>query len=125
MKDTQQPAVEPADRAAWRAWLDAHPDESGVWLVVPKGAGSRLTYDDAVEEAVAFGWVDSKANRLDETRYKQWFSPRKKGSHWAASNKERVSRLIESGQMTARGLAAVEAARADGSWDAPERSQAR
>jgi uncharacterized protein YdeI (YjbR/CyaY-like superfamily) len=67
---------------------------------------------------VAAGWIDSKPNKLDSARYKLWMAPRKKGSGWAPSNKERVARLIEMGLMTPRGLAVVAAAKADGSWEA-------
>jgi uncharacterized protein YdeI (YjbR/CyaY-like superfamily) len=111
--------VEPGSRGEWRAWLTEHAgDGRGVWLVLQKGRGSPLTYNDAVEEAVAAGWIDSKANKLDSARYKIWMAPRKKGSMWAPSNKERVARLTEQGLMTPRGVAVVEAAKADGSWEA-------
>jgi len=78
---------------------------------------TTLTYDDAVEEGLAFGWIDSVAHRLDEDRYTVLYTPRKRGSIWAKTNKARVARLTEEGLMTAAGLAVVEAAKADGSWD--------
>lgn len=112
--------VEPADRAEWRAWLAANGASStGVWLAVGKkgNARTKLTYDDAVEEALAFGWIDSTVHRLDADRYRQLYTPRKPGSIWARSNKERVARLTDAGLMTDAGVAAVERARADGSWD--------
>ena len=62
----------------------------GVWLVLHKGRDAPLTYEEAVEEALAAGWIDSRTNKLDAERYKLWMAPRKKGSGWASSNKERV-----------------------------------
>lgn len=118
---TKRPPVvetfEPADRKAWRAWLRKHHASSpGIWLVYTKGAGRNLAYAAAVEEALCFGWVDSRPNLIDATRYKQLFSPRQPTSAWSKINKERVARLIEAGLMTAAGLARVEAARANGAW---------
>lgn len=77
-----------------------------------------MTYDEMVEEALAFGWVDSKPRKLDETRTMLYFAPRKAGSGWSKPNKERVERMVASGLMTAAGLAKVEAAKKDGSWSA-------
>ncbi len=112
-------SVEPASRDEWREWLADHADDGhGVWLVLHKGDEPPLAHEDAVEEAVSFGWVDSKPNRLDDRRYKLWLAPRKPGSGWSSLNKERVQRVLDSGLMTARGLAVVEAAKSDGSWDA-------
>ena len=115
----EKPSFEPASRSEWRAWLREHAeDREGVWLVLHKGRDKPLAYAEAVEEAVAAGWIDSKANKLDAERYKLWVAPRKRGSIWAPSNKERVARLTQQGLMTQRGLAIVEAAKADGSWSA-------
>ena len=109
--------VEPASRSEWRAWLGAHAeDHEGVWLVLHKGRGVPLTYTEAVEEALAAGWIDSRANKLDAERYKLWVAPRKRGSVWAPSNKDRVARLTQRGLMTPRGLGIVDAAKLDGSW---------
>ena len=87
-------------------------------MAVGKKGNSRtaLTYDDAVEEALCFGWIDSTVNRLDADRFKQLMTPRKPGGTWSRSNKERVTRLIAQGLMTPAGLAAIEAAKANGSW---------
>jgi uncharacterized protein YdeI (YjbR/CyaY-like superfamily) len=115
------PLVEVAGRAEWRAWLQRnHSTSPGVWLAVGKKGNSRtaLTYDEAVEEALCFGWIDSVVNRLDADRFKQLLTPRKRGSGWARTNKERVGRLIAQGLMENAGLAAIEAAKADGSWHA-------
>ncbi len=77
-----------------------------------------LGYDASVEEALCFGWVDSRTRGLDEERSMLWFAPRRKGSNWSRSNKERVAKLIEVGVMTDAGLAKIEAAKRDGSWTA-------
>lgn len=119
---TPRPArllVEPAGRAEWRAWLAAHhADSQGVTLAVGKKGASvtTLTYDDAVEEALCFGWIDSTTRALDADRYTILVTPRKRGSVWARSNKERVKRLTAAGLMTPAGQAAIDAAKADGSW---------
>ena len=113
--------MEVADRAAWRRWLRAHHDSStGVWVLVRKTGGKRpgVSYVEVVEEALCFGWIDSRANPVDEDRYRLTMTPRKPGSVWSASNKERVARLSAAGKMAAAGLAVVERAKADGSWDA-------
>ncbi|MGE5226654.1 MAG: YdeI/OmpD-associated family protein [Planctomycetaceae bacterium] len=113
--------VEVADRAAWRRWLRAHHASStGVWVLVRKkgGAPPGATYVEVVEEGLCFGWIDSRANPVDEHHYRLTMTPRKSGSVWSASNKERVARLTAEGRMTSAGLAVVEAAKADGSWDA-------
>lgn len=112
---------QPADRAAWRAWLAAnHATATGVWAVTyRKSAGKPVVgYDALVEEALCFGWIDSRPGRLDDERTMLRFSPRKRGSVWSRPNKERVERLNRAGLMTPAGLRLVEAARADGSWDA-------
>jgi uncharacterized protein YdeI (YjbR/CyaY-like superfamily) len=111
--------LELPDRAAWRAWLaEHHTTSSGVWLVVRKKAATvpGVGYEDSVEEALCFGWIDSKAVSLDGTRFKQTFTPRKPRSVWSPSNKERVARLIDLGLMMPAGLAAIEVAKANGSW---------
>jgi uncharacterized protein YdeI (YjbR/CyaY-like superfamily) len=112
-------AFEARTRAQWRQWLSRHHGASGgVWLVTfKKGSGQpQLAYADAVEEALAFGWVDSKPRKLDEARSMLWFAPRKRGSGWSRPNKERVARLQAAGLMAPAGQAVVDAAVADGSW---------
>jgi uncharacterized protein YdeI (YjbR/CyaY-like superfamily) len=82
-----------------------------------KGSGrTGLTYDEAVEEALCFGWIDGRAGKLDDRRTMIWFSPRKRGSGWARTNKVRVERLLAQGLMAAPGLALIEEAKRDGSW---------
>ena len=114
-----KPLVHAATQAQWRQWLRRnHATSEGVWLIIYKKAGAhgRLSYDDAVEEALCFGWIDSKANTLDDESYKLSMSPRKPGSVWSKLNKERVVRLTQAGRMTAAGLKTVENAKKDGSW---------
>lgn len=112
-------ATHPLTLAQWRRWLRAHHTRAeGVWLVSFKKATGqpRVAYDDAVEEAICFGWIDGKINRLDEERAMVWFAPRKPRTGWSRPNKERVERLIAAGRMQPAGMAKVEQARADGSW---------
>lgn len=112
-------AIHPKSRAGWRAWLAAnHMRKDGVWLVTYKQSSGipDLSYNDGVEEALCFGWVDSKPRALDADRTMLWYAPRKSGSAWAKTNKERVARLIANGLMQDAGLAKINAAKADGSW---------
>jgi uncharacterized protein YdeI (YjbR/CyaY-like superfamily) len=121
MKNTDLTLVEPGSRAELREWLEAnHATSDGVWLAVGKKGNTftTLTYDDAVEEALCFGWIDSVTGRLDDARYKLRFTPRRRGSGWARSNKARVAKLAEQGLLTPAGIAVIEAAKADGSWNA-------
>lgn len=113
--------VEPKDAAAWRRWLERNGESSAaVWLVYPKRVqGKRdLSYDEAVEEALCFGWIDSTVKSLDDERHRQLFSKRKARSTWAASNKERVARLMAEGRMTSSGQAMIDVAKANGMWTA-------
>jgi uncharacterized protein YdeI (YjbR/CyaY-like superfamily) len=110
---------EPESRADWRAWLAAHhPQRQGVWLVLRKKSAPvpNLSVDDAVEEAMCFGWIDSKPRKLDGTRSLLYISPRKPGSGWSAVNKARIERMQAAGRMTPAGQALIDAALADGSW---------
>ena len=123
----EAPEVQPADRAGWRRWLESHHGTArGAWLVMwrPSSGRSNLDYEAAVEEALCFGWVDSRGGAVDEQRTKLYFALRKPRSGWARPNKERVERLIAAGLMTPAGLASIERAKANGSWtilDAVER----
>jgi uncharacterized protein YdeI (YjbR/CyaY-like superfamily) len=106
-------------RAAWHDWLaNNHARREGIWLVFDKGPQRTLSYDDIVEEALSFGWIDSKPGTIDSRRSKLWLAPRGPGSAWSKRNKQRVERLIAEGLMQPPGLAAVERARKDGSWNA-------
>jgi uncharacterized protein YdeI (YjbR/CyaY-like superfamily) len=115
------------DRAAFREWLERHhADRDEVWLVFRKKGvpGPCITYGEAVDEATCFGWIDGKLWSLGEREHVIRFSPRRPGGTWAASNKARVERLTREGRMAPAGLAAVEAAKRTGAWNAlddPER----
>jgi uncharacterized protein YdeI (YjbR/CyaY-like superfamily) len=103
-----------------RAWLREHHDSSpGIWLkIAKKGSGlTTTTYDEAVEAALAFGWIDGQARRGDETHWLQGFTRRRPRSPWSRRNREKAEALIEAGAMAPSGLAEVERARADGRWD--------
>lgn len=113
-------SIHPKTLAEWRAWLAAHHTQTmGVWLVSYKRATGQQVFDyaESVEEALCFGWVDSKPNKLDDERTMLWFAPRKTGSGWSRPNKERVAALIAAGRMAPPGLAKIEAAKQDGSWN--------
>jgi uncharacterized protein YdeI (YjbR/CyaY-like superfamily) len=117
------PLLAVVDRTELRAWLENnHGSSPGVNLAIGKKGGrvTALTYDDAVEEALCFGWIDSTARRLDDDRYTVLYTPRKRGGTWARTNKARVERLITEGRMTPAGIAVIEAAKADGSWSVLE-----
>jgi uncharacterized protein YdeI (YjbR/CyaY-like superfamily) len=108
-------------RQEWRNWLEAnHATSPGVWFVYYKQTSGkqRVSYDDAVEEALCFGWIDSLTKKLDDERYLQLFTPRKPKSVWSKPNKERVEKLLQAGLIAAPGLAKIEAAKRDGSWNA-------
>ena len=111
--------VGPFDRGGWRAWLIAnHASSRGAHLVSWRRSSGRtsVAYEEAVEEALCVGWIDSVAGRLDDDRALQWFSPRRPDSGWARSNKERVERLTAAGLMLPAGLAAIEEAKRNGTW---------
>ena len=111
------PLVEWRDRDAWRAWLEAnHGAATGAWLVMNRRDARASLYEAAVAEALCFGWIDSTAGRVDDERGKLYFAPRKAGSGWAATNKARIERLLAGGRMAPAGLAAIERAKANGSW---------
>jgi uncharacterized protein YdeI (YjbR/CyaY-like superfamily) len=111
--------VHPETAADWGRWLERnHESADGVWLVSWRAHTGRRgpTYEETVVEALRFGWIDSRQRGLDDDRTMLWFSPRRRGSAWARTNKERVARLEREGRMAPAGRAAIEAARADGSW---------
>ena len=111
-----------ADASAWRAWLgEHHGDGRGVLLVLAKKGTTEptsLSYDQALEEAICHGWIDGQVRRRDEVTYFQRFTPRRARSAWSKNNVANAERLIAEGRMHPAGLAAVEAAKADGRWDA-------
>jgi len=110
------------DAAAWGAWLARrHATSDGVWLALAKRGGdppTRLTYPDALEEALCYGWIDGQVRRYDADSYRQRFTPRRKRSAWSKRNVDLAERLIGEGRMKPAGTAAVEQARSDGRWQA-------
>ena len=108
------------DARSWRAWLSAnHGVSNGVWLILrKKGADIKgLTYDEALDEALCFGWIDSRLERIDDSIHRQRFSPRRNRSIWSKANVRRVERLISERRMTDAGMAKVREAKANGRWD--------
>ncbi len=106
-------------RQEWREWLcENHAKKQGVWLIqYKKNTGKpTLTWSEAVDEALCFGWIDSIKKKLDEERSVQFFSKRKPISTWSKINKEKVNRLIEDGLMTRAGFESIETAKQNGSW---------
>ena len=99
------------DRAAWREWLAKHgATESEIWLVYYKAGTGKptISYEDSLEEALCFGWVDSIIQKIDEEKYARKFTPRKAGSKWFELNKHLVAKLVREGRMTEAGKAKVE-----------------
>lgn len=122
-----RPLVHPETREAWRAWLaEHHATVDGVWLARWTKASGRdsVPYDAIVEEALCFGWIDGLVHTLEDGRQAQLLTPRRPGSGWARSNKDRVERLIAEGRMTDGGLAVIRRAQADGSWSMQDAAEA-
>lgn len=96
------------DREAWRQWLSKnHGRPNGFWMLINKkgSKGRSVSYEEAVQEALCFGWIDSVVNRIDEDQFMQWYSPRRPNSIWSAKNIARAKAMIEAGLMTEAGLA--------------------
>jgi uncharacterized protein YdeI (YjbR/CyaY-like superfamily) len=110
------------DAGAWRDWLmENHGEPAGVWLVLArKGVvePTSLTYDQALDEALCFGWIDGQVRGGDGVTYRQRFTPRRARSPWSARNVQHIERLLAEGRMHPSGIAAVEQAKADGRWNA-------
>jgi uncharacterized protein YdeI (YjbR/CyaY-like superfamily) len=109
------------DATEWRAWLEQHhADSPGVWLVLHKKGGSvtELDYEAALQEALCFGWIDGQGRRRDEESSFQRMTRRGPKSVWSERNVDRIRRLEAAGRMTPAGRAAVDAAKADGRWEA-------
>ena len=110
------------DGSAWRAWLQEHHDQpDGVWLVLAKKGTTdptSLRYDDALDEALSFGWIDAQVRGGTGGVYRQRFTPRRARSPWSKRNVDHVQRLVAERRMHPAGLAEVERAKADGRWEA-------
>jgi uncharacterized protein YdeI (YjbR/CyaY-like superfamily) len=114
-------------QAAWRKWLEAnHSKSPGIWLRVAKKGSPRkcVTYQEAVEVALCFGWIDGRMRSVDDRHFVQSFTPRRRKSRWSKINRDKAEALIEAGRMRPAGLRAIEEARADGRWDAAYTSSA-
>lgn len=119
MNEKQMETFCPASQQEWRLWLqNNHKATQSVWLIYyKKGSGRRtLTWSEAVDEAICFGWIDSTARPIDENTFMQFFCRRKLGSVWSKINKEKVKRLIENESMTEAGFKSIETAKQNGSW---------
>jgi uncharacterized protein YdeI (YjbR/CyaY-like superfamily) len=122
-----RPLIHPDSIAEWRRWLTKHhANTDGVWLAGWKRASGKtpLDYSRIVEEALCFGWIDGVVNTLEDGRQAQLLTPRRRGSAWSRSNKERVERLVADGRMTEAGMRVIEAAKADGSWSMQDAAEA-
>jgi uncharacterized protein YdeI (YjbR/CyaY-like superfamily) len=109
------------DRKEWRRWLEEkHSSETEVWVIIQKKNSGRngLRYEEAVEEAVCFGWIDSKMQSIDAEGFRQRFSPRRKNSIWSKKNKKTAEKMIKAGKMTEAGFATINIAKQSGKWDA-------
>lgn len=114
------PSFHANTRKEWRKWLDKYSEsEKFVWLIIyhKSSATKSVDYEEAVEEALCFGWIDSVRNKRDSESSYLYFAPRKPKGNWSTSNKERVARLIKDGLMTPRGQALIDLAKQTGTWD--------
>ena len=117
----------PKNRQEWREWLlEHHTDKQSVWLIYYKKKSNvpTITYSDAVDEALCFGWIDSKAKPLDDEKFMQFFSKRKKNSVWSKINKAKIDRLTQEGLMTKVGFETIEAAKQNGTWTTLDEAEA-
>lgn len=121
--DLPRPHLTPRNQFAWRRWLEAnHAAVPAIWVVFYKKPAQRpgrptLTYGQAVEQAICFGWIDGLKRRINEERYAHRFTPRKPDSRWSESNRERLARMRSQGLMTRPGEVAVEASIRSGAWE--------
>jgi len=117
----------PKNRQEWREWLRKNHDvKQSVWLIYykKKSNTSTVSYSDAVDEALCFGWIDSKSKPLDKEKFMQFFSRRKEKSVWSKINKEKIQRLTREGLMTESGFATIERAKQNGSWTILDEAEA-
>lgn len=110
------------NRLEFREWLaNNHINSKGIWLVLGKfGKLETIKPEEALEEALCFGWIDGQISSIDESKYIKKFTPRRKGSKWSEKNRGIAAKLLEEGLMTERGFAAIEQAKREGTWDAPK-----
>ena len=119
--------IQATDASAWRAWLEAnHRTSKGAWLLRAR-PGSGLVfveYEDAIRQALCFGWIDGPVRTFDERLGGLWFAPRRPSSGWAATNKARVAELEAQGLLTEAGIAAIERAKQNGAWTVLDNAEA-
>ena len=122
---SDKPVLEVDTVEEWEAWLAGGPGQAGVRLRLRKKACKRpgITYAEALDSALCFGWIDGQVSALDEDYHLQLFTPRRPRSPWSQRNRDHVARLIAAGRMRPAGLAEVERAKADGRWDRAYRQQ--
>ena len=126
-KESSESELVVSDVDAWRAWLGEHPGADGVWLVLAKKGvtePTRLTYDEALEEALCHGWIDGQRRSRDERTFRQRFTPRRRRSPWSKRNIGIAERLVADGRMGEAGLAEIRRAQEDGRWAAAYDGQA-
>lgn len=127
MLEKQIESFYPKSRQEWREWLEKnHIGKQSIWLIYykKKSKVSTVSYNEAVDEALCFGWIDSKAKPLDDERYMQFFSKRKNNSVWSKINKGKVERLVKEGLMTKAGFEIIEKAKQNGSWTILDEAEA-
>ena len=120
MPEVDYKTTHPKTRSQWRKWLEKnHSSSPGIWMIYYKKETGKRKFDmsEAVEEALCFGWIDSIAQKLDDERTMQKFTPRKPKSVWSKINKQRIEKLIKQKLMTPAGMNIMEAAKINGSWD--------
>jgi uncharacterized protein YdeI (YjbR/CyaY-like superfamily) len=120
-----KPILRPDTVAQWEDWLESDPDPGGVRLQLRKKSATDpgITYAEALEVALCFGWIDGQSQSLDASYFLQSFTPRRRNSPWSKVNTEHVARLIAAGRMRPGGQAEIDRARADGRWDAAYRQR--
>lgn len=109
----------PSDQQEWRNWLQKnHIEQQSVWLILYKTNSTKfnLSWSDAVDEALCFGWIDSTRRPIDEEKFIQFYSRRKPKSNWSRINKEKIERLKAEGKMTKAGINSIQVAKENGSW---------
>ncbi|WP_309053183.1 YdeI/OmpD-associated family protein [Streptomyces sp.] len=123
-----EPTIPFRDQAEWERWLeDHHESEAGVWVKIAKKAGGipGISYTEALDVALCFGWIDSQRDRVDDLYWRQRFTPRTKRSPWSQVNRGRAERLAADGRIRPAGQREIDAAMADGRWEAAYASQSK
>jgi len=109
------------DPGEWRHWLEVnHSQDEAIWVVIQKVKSTNpgIKYDEALDEALCYGWIDGKMRRIDDNEFIQWFSPRRRNSPWSRRNRDKVDKLIAEGRMTDAGLTEIVKAKGNGRWEA-------